>query len=36
MSFQDFYLILVVGAFSAFAVTLAGVSIWSKTGKPRA
>lgn len=36
MSFQDIYLILVVAAFSAFAVTLAGVSIWSKGGKSRA
>lgn len=33
MSFQDLYLILVVAAFSSFAVTLAGASMWS--GKPR-
>lgn len=33
MSFPDAYLLLVVVAFSTFAVTLGGVSIWSRGGK---
>jgi hypothetical protein len=36
MSFQDIYLILVVAAFSSFAIALAGASIWSKSAAPRA
>jgi hypothetical protein len=34
MSFQDAYLILVVAAFSTFAVALAGVCLWSNSGRP--
>lgn len=32
MSFETLYLALVITAFSAFALTLGGVSIWSAVG----
>lgn len=35
MSFETFYLGLVVTAFSAFALALSGVSIWSAIGAKR-
>jgi hypothetical protein len=35
MSFETLYLGLVVAAFSAFALTLSSVSIWSATGGKR-
>lgn len=35
MSFETLYLGLVVAAFSAFALTLGGVSIWSAMGDKR-
>ena len=35
MPFETIYLALVVTAFSAFALTLGGVSVWSSLGGKR-
>ncbi len=32
MTFADIYLTMVVVAFSAFALTLGGVGVWTQTG----